>query len=314
MSSVMLREDIAFPHMFRRMTTRGLYLRLGAALLIPVTVAMVRYGPQQAWVLLSVLAGVVAADLVSIILGGAPIHERSLVTGLALVALLPVGVDPYAAALTALVAVLFGALLLGGSGQMWIHPAALGVLVVGVVVPVAELPPEGIVPLLDSRVDLWAPRVSQWLFEPLGVRVPSDAWDLILGMGPFQGGALTTGLLLPILLGAVIVYGEDLVPPALPLVMVLVFVGTVELLGASPVEAVLLSEFPLVVAFLAAEPGARPVTRAGLILFGMTAGFLMALFWTFPGVGNPVLLGYVLASLLIPALDMISLEGRWASE
>lgn len=302
------------PHVYRKLTTRQMYIRLAAALAVPLAYGMVSHGTSVVWLVLSVLLGCLAADLLAFLLGTVPVWERSLVISMTLTVLLPVSTPPPVALAAGFAAILLGVFLLGGRGQLWVHPAALGVLLVGVMIPVAEETVPGVSVFSAAVVEQWAALVNLYLFEPLGARVPVAAWNLFFGTAVPDGGSLGAGGVLPLLAAAYIIHTDDLVPPLLPIMMVGAFAGTVFLRGGAPFEAMVFSEFLVVAVLMVAEPGMRPLSRVAILLFSVVAGGLMGLLWTIPGVQNPILAANVLASALVPLLDQLSLEALWVRE
>lgn len=292
-----------FPHTFQPLTTRGLYLRLGVALSFPLLFSAFRTGPGVVWILLTVATGVLVGELVLYFAGGVSIPERSIVTGLAVAALMPLSASILAIGIASVVATLASGIVSGSRRQIWVHPAILGVVVAGVLSTPGTVSQLGVTPMLDTGIEIVVPIIGRTLFEPLGVRVPGDVWFLLLGSVRVDGGTVTAGLLIPMLAGAWVVYGEDLVLPILPLTLLGSFVLVALVRDVNIIEAITLSEFPLVATILVAEPTSRPASRRGMALFGILAGALMALLWTLPGVPGPILLGYFFASLYIPLID-----------
>jgi Na+-translocating ferredoxin:NAD+ oxidoreductase RnfD subunit len=302
-----------FPHAFKPLTTQRLYFGMGIAIGFPLIVSGLRGGPPVFWIFFIVATGVLVGELALYFAGGGiSFPERSIVSGLAVAALMPLSASYLTVWVASVVATLAGSTVAGSRRQIWVHPAILGVVVAGVVTTPGAVGHMSVVPLVDASIQIVTPVISQVFFEPLGVRVPGDAWHLLLGSVHVEGGTLTAGLLMPVLVGAVVVYGEDLVLPVLPLTLLGSFVLVGLLRNANVVEMVALSEFPLVATILVAEPTARPASRRGMVLFGILAGALMALLWTLPGVPGPILIGYFFASLYIPLIDhvIVTISGK----
>ena len=297
-----------FPHSFRVLTVRGIYRRLCLAVLIPVGFGVFHGGPALLVMVLCAAGGAVFADLtVTGLFGKTPLgvlDGRALYIGLVTAALMPTGTDPVLAVLAGMLAVLVGVWLFGGPGRYWVHPAFVGLALTGVPLAGTEGMRESgflISSFLPGGAIAFAERV---LFEPLGVRISPEAWDLVLGTTTPTGGALVIGLMGPILLGTLIIFGEDLLPPVLPIAFTLAYVAGVYLFGAgTAIDAVFLTSVPFVVVFLLADPGIRPSTTIGMVGFGVLAGGLAALFWITGWVGMPAAVAIFIAGMFVPVLE-----------
>lgn len=307
-----------FPHSFRVLTVSRLYRRLALVTLIPVGMAIVHRGAPALALVATVLVGALTADVfITRVLVNSPVSPgdgRSLYLGLALAGILPLTTPLPVAFAAAILSVLVGVWLFGGPGRYWVHPAIIGPALAGIALTgtdamrradsfLAELIPPEVVAVLERS-----------FFEPLGVRVSPDAWQLLLGTVSLDGGSLVLGMVGPILLGALIMFGEDLLSPILPAFFLIAYVLFVWIFGGvpdgwgngAPLDAVFLTNAPFVVVFLAADPGVRPATSAGMALFGVFAGSLAALLWISAVVEVPVIIAFFITGMFVPLLDGIT--------
>ncbi|POR05445.1 hypothetical protein AU468_00795 [Alkalispirochaeta sphaeroplastigenens] len=310
-----------FPHSFRYLTVHGLYWRLSVAALIPVAAGVVRGGLPALILVVAAVTGAVLADLLAAaLLSGQPTlpsEGRSVYLGLVVAALLPVSVDPVIATLASLLTVFAGVWLFGGPGRYWMHPALVGIALAGALIPgtgvILEAGGSGIFSFFPGLISRVVPSLEQVLLEPLGVRVPGEAWSLVLGETALHGSSLTAGLVWPSLLGAMIVFGEDLSPVVTSLLFLVSYLGLVWLLGGlpqgeglaggDPLQALFMTNAVFVLVFLLADPGSRPASWGGMAFFGVLAGALAALFWISRQVAIPATASIFIAGFFVPLVD-----------
>ncbi|SIP89143.1 Na+-translocating ferredoxin:NAD+ oxidoreductase RNF, RnfD subunit [Alkalispirochaeta americana] len=317
-----------FPHSFRYLTVHGIYWRLVVAAAIPVIAGVLRGGVPALILVVASVTGAVLADLLAAALlsgqSALPSEGRAVYLGLVVAALLPVSVDPVIATAASLLTVFAGVWLFGGPGRYWIHPSLVGIALAGALVPSAGTVLEGggatLFSFLPELLSQAVPSLEHFLLEPLGVRVPREAWSLILGETGLSGSAMTAGLVWPSLLGAMIVFGEDLAPAVTSLLFLLSYLGLVWLLGGlplgeglaggDPLQAMFMTNAVFVLVFVLADPGSRPSSRGGMAAFGILAGSLAALFWVSREVVIPATAAVFIAGFFIPLLDILVCKVR----
>lgn len=307
-----------FPHSYRFLNVRGLYRRLSIALLVPVGAGVYLGGASAFFMVLSAVIGAIAADLLAVRLLRAPAFDpvdfRALSIGLTMAALLSPDTSPLVAAGSAALAVIVGVWLFGGPGRYRVHPALIGPALLGVAFPGMQAVREGGAGIAVPLPGEFIARLEQVVFEPLGVRLSLNAWALLLGGSGPDGGALVLGLVGPVLLGALILFGEDVLPAVLPLsflvtysFLVWVFGGVPDGLGAgNPLDAVFLTNAPFVMLFLPADPSVRPATRTGMAAFGVLSGALGALLWITGAVAVPAVVAFFLSGIFVAVLDSLT--------
>ena len=147
--------------------------------------------------------------------------------------------------------------------------------------------------------------LTDYVFIPLGMRVPPESIAMILNIGDAGGVSLGSALVVPLLLGALIVFGEELVPAQGVVAFILAAVAVLYGTGADMVDLLIRSNLGLIVVFGMAEPSSCPVRRRGMVLFGASAGALAALLLAFPGTSMPVVTAMVLVSTFLPWIDQM---------
>lgn len=311
-----------FPHSFRAFTVSGIYGRLILATALPVSFGMLHGGSAVVMLVAAAVFAAVLTDLIITLLlpetPSSPGDGRAVYLGLVVAALLPASASVPLAAAAGALAVLVGVWLVGGPGKYWVHPALVGLALSGIALsgPIAVGEAGASLTFPISLENL--PALERSLFEPLGVRIPTDAWRLLAGtIGP-EGGALTMALLGPVLVGALILFGEDLLPGMLPLGFLFSYVFGVWLFGGLPDEwargepfyALMLTNAPFVMICVLADPGIRPKTHSGMLLFGLFAGSVAAVLWISRLVPVPAVAGVFVAGMFVPLIDRITMRYR----
>ncbi len=303
-----------FPHTFRVLTVSGVYRRLAFATLIPVGFGVARGGVSALLTVVAAVLGTVLADIVMTRGRSDSLHPgdgRALYIGLAMAGLLPAGISPVTVMIAGVLTLLVGVWLFGGPGKYRIHPALVGPALLGIAFLGPTAVGEGAAFLsLTVPADVIS-LVERTLFEPIGVRVSPEAWRLLLGgIGP-EGGSLVLGLAGPVLVGSLIVFGEDLLPAILPATFLAVYSLGTWTFGAlpgdwfsgAPLDALLLTNAPFVIVFLTADPSVRPATATGMVLFGVLAGGLATVFRVSGTVVAPATIAVFIAGAFVPVLD-----------
>ena len=225
-----------FPHTFQPVTVRSIYIKLTAALAPLLFFGMWRGGvPVVMTFLVALATGAVAEFLVDLFRTGAvtssPVKNGRVLYLMALLAVLvPANTSPIVVAIAAAAAVLIGVYLMGDTGVYYVHPVFIGLLVVAgggvTTVPIGE--PDALAPLTQIVADsVVYQNLTDSVFAPLGMRVPPEALALFINVGDVGAVSIGAALFPPLFLGALIIFGEDLVPPT---VVVTFLLGVVSVL------------------------------------------------------------------------------------
>jgi len=305
---------ISFPHVFQPTTVRGIYGKLILALL-PVAAFGVHRGGITALmvVIVAVGTGVVSEFILDMILNSGdrqPVSRngRILYLTVFLSLMLPFDTPPVVVALAAAVTVVVGVHLMGGTGVYYINPVFLGLLVAGVAgmstAPVhwGDLAVPSTALVADSRFYQF---MMDYVFIPLGMRVPPEAISLIVNLGETGAVSIGASLVVPLLLGAVLVLGEDLIPAGPVAAYAAGAVAVLYVADADIVDLMVRSNMMLVFFFGMVEPSTRPVRWKGMVLYGLLAGGLSALFLVVPGPSMPVAAAMVIVSVFLPLIDQL---------
>jgi Na+-translocating ferredoxin:NAD+ oxidoreductase RnfD subunit len=307
-----LSGELSFPFIYQSVTVRNTYGRLLLALL-PLILFSVGRGGVSAFMVfvVAVAAGAVSEFILDLVRNPADQSSsrngRILFLMLFLGLLLPHNTSPVVVAVAAAATVVVGVHLLGGPGVYYVNPVFIGLLIAGVT-GVTTVPAAGsdlvlnVPTVADSSVFMF---LTDYVFIPLGMRVPPESIAMILNIGDAGGVSLGSALVLPLLLGALIVFGEELVPAQGVVAFILAAVAVLYATGTDLVDLLIRSNLGLIIVFGMAEPSSYPVRRRGMVLFGASAGALAALLLAFPGTSMPVITAMVLVSTFLPWIDQM---------
>lgn len=302
-----------FPHTYRMLTVRGTYVRATLGVTILLASAVVRGGVSVVILALAALIGGILAELTIGLGSDVSIRRSGIGSGrvsyyaFLIVALVPPGTDPGTVALAAATAVALGVWMSGGQRLYWVHPALVGLAVIpGIVVVSTADPLAGSAESLIAAIERsGAFRLfDAWLSGSLGLHVSPEALAALSGFGGVDPATVTAGLPLSLMLVAMLVLGEDVVPPVLPVAYLGAFVLVAEVAEVDALQLLLTGNAP-VLAFLAfADPAVRPLRHGAMALFGVLAGGLAALFAVLGGVAMPAVAGLLIAGTLRPLFDL----------
>jgi len=305
--------EIPFPHTFHSTTVRSLYLKLTVALAPLLVFATIRDGMETVSVFaVTLAAGAVTEFLADLLRTGAASspstkNGRVLYFMALLTVLLPAGIPLPVAGAAAVVTIVVGVHLLGANGAYYVHPVFIGLLVIAGSGVFSTVPVDAarIGPLADVIADSLIYRVIlERAFVPMGMRVPPEALALIVNVGDAGATGIGTGLLPALLVGSLIVYGEELVPSSLGAAFLLGGAVVFTVAEADLVDLLVRSNFLIVAVFALADPSIRPLRRGSIVLYGTTAGVLAAILLVTRGAVFPVITAVVLTGTLLPLLDL----------
>ncbi len=322
---------------------RSMHLQSLLALSPLVLVSWIAWGlPALRLQALSVLAFIGVEALVKAALGN---RQRfgdghSLLNGLLLALLCPVGVDPLAFFGCALLAALVGEQFFGGMGRTPFHPAIVGRLLLFLLAPSSRGSEAGLQALW------WLPQ--GWLSWPIAdapraVSVWDEAWRALRELeriaidqaGQIQGLDRIAGLqetlrlpgwreflwapdaaalgqlsLLLVVPGAVLLFARRVLDWKAPFIALLVCGGVLSLLDAASLvesppflRALVSTPLCLLLVFYSSNPVFTPMTPRGRALYGLLLGLCMSapLLLGLPDPG--LLLALPLAGALVPWID-----------
>lgn len=315
------RFDVPFPHTFLPVTVRSIYVKLLAAVAPVLLVGLWRGGmPAVMVTLVAVASGAVAefaADLFrssETSLGtlrsrssSAAKNGRALYMMVLLAVLLPAATPLPLVAVAAIASILIGVYLMGDVGAYYVHPIFIGLLLVaGNGVSTIPVDDSAAIAALSEAVGnsgLYR-AVVDGVFVPLGMHVPADAVALLVNFGDIGAVSIGAGLFPALIVGSLLVFGEELVPPVL---IVSFFVGAVAVLAiteANIIDMLVRSNILLILLFALPDPSVRPLRRDAMAIFGGVSGVLAAVLLVFDGAAVPIVTGVALVATLRPLLDL----------
>ncbi len=311
-------EGLSFPYVYQPVTVRNTYARLILALTPVILLAVHRGGvPVLMVFVVAVATGAVSEFILDFVRNpgdqsATSRNGRILFLMLFLALLLPLNTPPVVVAVAAATTVIVGIHLMGGPGVYYINPVFLGLLIAGAtgMTTVPDPGPDMTVlnitaVVADSPVFVF---LTDFLFIPLGMRVPPESIAMILNNGDSAAVSIGSALFIPLLLGALIVYGEELAPPQGAVAFIVTAAAVLFTTDADILGILIRSNMGLILVFGMVEPSTYPVRRRGMILFGASAGALAALLLSFPGAPLPVVTAMVLVSAFLPLIDHVVVQ------
>lgn len=306
-----------YPRTYRMLTASGIYWRINLAMAIPVLFGVYRAGSPAVGIAVVAIVTALLVDLVlSLLTGRGESSEvsygRDLSIGLFVVAMSGVEGGPLFAGTASALAILVGVRLVGGAGRAWLHPAIVGLAITGTIMPdrIAGSHIAGISESGGRIVGVVAEFVGRTVFEPLAVRIPVDIWERLTSMDAVPGGAIVTAAIPLILLASLIVYGEDLVPPFVPVLVFGSFVFGVWMLGGEPLTALIDGTVLFAIVFGPVEPSTRPRSPLGAAVFALLLGTLLAVFTVNTATAMPIVAAFMIAGSLVPLLSTVRVGRR----
>lgn len=306
-----------YPHTFRMLTVPGMYWRLNLAMGIPVLFGVYRAGSPGFLIAIAALSTAILTDLLMTIVTGRRDYSgvsngRAVSIGLFTVAMTGIDAGPLFAVTASAAAVLIGVWLLGGPGRYWLHPAMVGLAIAGTIMPtrIVGLGTSAVSHESGRLVGAFADFVGRMVFEPLAVRVPVEIWDRLTALGAVPGTAIVTATIPLILLASLIIYGEDILPPVIPISVFTAFVLVAWAYGGEPVTALVDGTVLFAIIFGPAEPGTRPRSPVSLAVFGVLLGAFLALFSQSSLVAMPIVAAYLIVGSLVPSMIMLRTRRR----
>lgn len=294
------------PHIHCGRTTQGLMFETILALLPAAAMAVWHYGLPALRVMALCSAAAVCAEWAAERLTDRPlrIHDGSaLLLGLLTSFLLPATAPWWLAVAAALIAVGLGREIFGGLGGNPLNPALLGWAI-------CTLSWKGLMKpeFAVLHTDLVSP-LSELKYQGLAVADRLGAADLLLGsqlsgLGAAQAGAL--------LLGGAYLLLRGRLRPHIPLAFLAGTAGMALALqlaypatSAGPLFHLLAGGTVFAAFFLATDQSSSPVTRRGMVAYGLFAGAMCVVIRTFGVWIDGAFFAVLLAGLLTPMCDKL---------
>lgn len=301
-----------YPQTYRMLTVSGIYRRINLAMAIPVIFGVYRAGYQAVSIAFAAISATILTDLIVTLLTGrrespGVSNGRDLSIGLFIVAMSGIEGGPLFAGTAGVLAILVGVRLAGGAGRAWLHPSMVGLAMAGTIMPdriasplVADISHAG-----GRIVGVVAEFVGRTVFEPMAVRVPADIWERLTSLEAVPGAAIVTAAIPLILLASLIVYGEDLVPPFVPVLIFVTYVLGIRALGGEPLTSLIDGTVLFAIVFGPVEPSARPRSPLGAAIFAIILGSLLAVFTMSTATSMPIVAAFLISGSFVPLLSRL---------
>ena len=303
------------PHVHGTASVRGVMRDVLIALAPAVAVGLWVFGLPALRVLALSVGGCLLAEWACLRLRRRPSRLADLsaaVTGVLLAMNLPPGVPWWLVLVGAVVAIVLAKQIYGGLGTNPFNPALVARVLLLISFPVQMTTwarPAG--PLaLDAgtgATPLGALRESLALGEPVSAVALPPLWKLLLGM---RGGCLGEVSVLALLLGGLYLLWRGHIRWQIPVGM-LAAVGAVTALpwlrdpaaSASPLFHLMSGGLVLGAFFMATDMVTSPVTRRGMLVFGVGCGLLTAVIRLWGGYPEGVSFAILLMNAATPLID-----------
>ena len=298
----------ASPHVRSAQTVSGIMLNVIIALIPALAASVWLFGPRVLLICLVTIGTCMLSEYLS-----RKIMKRSntlgdlsaVVTGLLLAFNLPVSIPLWQAAIGSVIAIVVVKQLFGGIGQNFVNPAITGRIILMVSFPTAMT--TWIKPLLwldkgAEAVTTATPLTMMTKGGELSDGLPSLV-DMLIGI---RGGSLGETCAVALIIGGVYLMIRKIISPAIPLS----FIGTVAVImliaGKGDFRFVayqlLSGGLMLGAIFMATDYVTSPMTRSGMIVYGILIGSLtmvIRLWGAYPeGVSFAILLGNACTPLI----------------
>ncbi|MCK5329179.1 MAG: RnfABCDGE type electron transport complex subunit D, partial [Candidatus Latescibacteria bacterium] len=168
---------------------------------------------------------------------------------------------------------------------------------------------------LDATAIDW---LNSVILERLGISLPFGYFDPFVGNIPGSIGEVSALLLL---LGAVYLFAKKIITWEIPATYFLsfalltwIFNGTVHGGGAFTGDVlfnVLSGGFMLAVFFMATDMATSPMTRKGMLIYGVGVGFLTFLIRTYGSFPEGASLAIILMNIFVPLIDRATRPSRF---
>jgi len=168
---------------------------------------------------------------------------------------------------------------------------------------------------LDGTVTGW---LNATILEPLGITLPAGYVDPFVGNIPGSIGEVSALLLL---LGSIYLFARKIITWEVPAayflsfgVLTWMFGGTIHGEGVFTGDVlfhVLTGGFILAIFFMATDTVTSPMTRNGLIIYGLGAGFLTFLIRTFGSFPEGASLAIILMNVFVPLINRLTRPTRF---
>jgi len=271
------------------------------------------------------------------------IHESSILTSLLIAAAMPPAISLYIPIVAVTFAIVLIKQLFGGIGSNWMNPAMGGIAfaylnwpieIIGNLVKTSQpggdiitaatpllsryLAPEKVSEDVFQMLSMQASNLDQqlttffntWIFNPLNAKLPEGYIDFFLG---FNASTLGESGLIFIILGAIILVSLKMIKLEIPLALLITYGVLVKFFGLGPDNSPFFSGdilFGLTAGgilfcsfYYATDPVTSPITRLGMIVYGILIAFLFFAFTRWKSYIEGAAFAILIANTLVSTID-----------
>jgi electron transport complex protein RnfD len=313
------------PHVRNTESVRKVMYTVIAALVPAVIAATVFFGLRALLVMVVSVAACLLFEGIAVKVAGKPVKETlldgsAIITGLLVAMNLPSGIPWWMVVVGALVAILLGKQVFGGLGNNPFNPALVARVFLLISFPTAMTawPVTGFHALGADVVTAATPLGVLQMEGPLKALEGASYLNLFLGN---VGGCLGETSALALLLGGIILLVRRVISWEIPVA----FIATVFLFTAitwlvapdkhvDPLWHVLSGGVMLGAWFMATDMVTSPVSRKGMLLFGVGCGFFTCVIRLWAGYPEGVSFAILIMNGLVPLIDRYLAPTRFGAQ
>lgn len=272
------------------------------------------------------------------------VSDASVLTGILIAAAMPATVPLYIPILASIFAILVVRQFFGGVGSNWMNPAMAGIAFAYVNWPQSMLPQlnplnwqldtltgaspmaaiqEGFNAYYNTSPSIMSGLISGadqavtsflniWIFNPLHAKLPEGYVNFLLGL---NANTLGEAGLLFIILGSIVLISLNLVKIEIPAALFIMYLVLVKIFGlgisdlptvdTNILTSLTMGGFLLCTFYYATDPVSSPVTRAGMIFYGILVAFLFYIFSRHRAFIEGGAFAVIIANIFVSSIDKL---------
>ncbi len=306
------------PHINSPETIPVIMFQVCLALLPAIFVGIYSFGARAAWIIVLSIVSALAFEAVAQKIMGRPISIRdgsACVTGILLALNLPPTVPWWLVIIGAFFAIIIGKQIYGGLGHNPFNPALVGRVVLLISFPAQmtlwAFPSHPlffhITDTLSGATPLGWAKTHVMSHGTLPTTIPFNLTQIFIGQ---TGGCIGEISALALLLGAAFLFWKKVIPWIIPVSFIattFLITGTFWVISPehyiNPLYQIFSGGLLLGAFFMATDMVTNPVTKGGMLLFGIGCGLLTAVIRLFGGYPEGVSFAILLMNAATPLLD-----------
>ncbi len=281
--------------------------------LVPATLAgIARYGLDAVGVVALGMGSAMAAEALWQRLTRRPVtiaDGSAAASGLMLALLLPASIPAFMVVLASMLGIIIGKQCFGGLGANPLSPTLVGYGILRITQPWAgHLDFDLMLVMYDTG---FVKEYPEAVFKALGAAGLAEfrSWDLLLGR---QTGGIGSSQIAWLLLGGLFLVARGAIRWLIPAGFLAAVAGVAAVLNladpnsyAGPTFNLLTGNVMMGAFFLATDHSSTPVSRWGLLVYGLGCGALTVAFRAWSTYGDGVVFAILLMSIFVPLLDKL---------